>query len=65
MSVLLDRKLQHIRSTGGAIVASANPGCSLQLVNGPKRQGLALRVAHPVSLLAEAYRRRTKAKLDG
>jgi len=39
------------------IVASANPGCSLQLVSGAKRQGLTLRVAHPVSLLAEAYRR--------
>ncbi len=55
--VLLERKLKHVRVTGATIVASANPGCSLQLVNGAKRQGLALRVAHPVTLLAEAYRR--------
>ena len=54
---LLERKLRHIRATGASIVASANPGCSLQLVNGAKAQGWALRVAHPVTLLAEAYRR--------
>lgn len=53
---LLQRKLKHIRSTGASVVASANPGCTLQLVNGAKRQGLKLRVAHPVTLLAEAYR---------
>jgi glycolate oxidase iron-sulfur subunit len=54
---LLTRKLKHIRSTGARIVATANPGCLLQLINGAKQEGLALRVAHPVSLLAEAYRR--------
>lgn len=54
---LLERKLRHVRATGATIVASANPGCSLQLVNGARQQGLALRVAHPVTLLAEAYRR--------
>jgi glycolate oxidase iron-sulfur subunit len=54
---LLERKLKHIRSTGAAIVATANPGCLLQLVNGARQQGLNLRVAHPVTLLAEAYRK--------
>jgi glycolate oxidase iron-sulfur subunit len=53
---LLDRKLKHIRSTGATIVATGNPGCLLQLINGAKKVGLPLRVAHPVSLLAEAYR---------
>jgi glycolate oxidase iron-sulfur subunit len=53
---LLDRKLRHIQSTGAAIVATANPGCLLQLINGAKARGLNLRVVHPVSLLAEAYR---------
>jgi glycolate oxidase iron-sulfur subunit len=52
---LLERKLKHIRSTGAAIVATANPGCLLQLINGAKQQGLNLRVVHPVTLLAEAY----------
>jgi glycolate oxidase iron-sulfur subunit len=53
---LLKRKLAHIRSTGVATVATANPGCLLQLINGAAQQGWQLRVAHPISLLAEAYR---------
>jgi len=53
---LLDRKLKHIRSTGATIVATGNPGCLLQLINGAKKIDLPLRVAHPVTLLAEAYR---------
>ncbi len=55
---LLDRKLKHIKSTGVSIVANGNPGCLLQLINGAKQQGLKLRVVHPVTLLAEAYRRK-------
>jgi glycolate oxidase iron-sulfur subunit len=54
---LLDRKLKHIQSTGASIVANGNPGCLLQLINGAKQKGLNLRVVHPVTLLAEAYRR--------
>jgi glycolate oxidase iron-sulfur subunit len=54
---LLDRKLKHIQSTGASIVANGNPGCLLQLINGAKLKGLNLRVAHPITLLAEAYRR--------
>jgi len=53
---LLDRKLAHIRSTGASTVATGNPGCLLQLINGAKQQGWRLRVTHPISLLAEAYR---------
>jgi glycolate oxidase iron-sulfur subunit len=53
---LLDRKLNHIRSTGAPIVATANPGCLLQLINGAKQRRLNLRVVHPITLLAEAYR---------
>ncbi|HXU77560.1 MAG TPA: (Fe-S)-binding protein, partial [Methylomirabilota bacterium] len=54
---LLERKIGHIRSTRATIVATGNPGCLLQLVNGARQQGLSLRVVHPVTLLAEAYRR--------
>jgi glycolate oxidase iron-sulfur subunit len=54
---LLARKLTHIQSTGAETVATANPGCLLQIINGARRQALPLRVAHPVTLLAEAYRR--------
>jgi glycolate oxidase iron-sulfur subunit len=55
-SALLDRKLSHIRSTGAEVVATGNPGCLLQIINGARRQGIALRVVHPITLLAEAYR---------
>ncbi len=54
---LLERKMKHIRATNCTVVATGNPGCLLQLVNGAKDAGLPLRVAHPVTLLAEAYRR--------
>jgi len=53
---LLDRKLKHIRSTNAAVAATGNPGCLLQIVNGAKRENLPLRVVHPITLLAEAYR---------
>ncbi len=53
---LLNRKLKHVQSTGAATVATANPGCLLQLINGAKQKALNLRVVHPITLLAEAYR---------
>jgi glycolate oxidase iron-sulfur subunit len=54
---LLTRKNKHIKSTGATTVATANPGCLLQLINGAAQEGLKLRVVHPITLLAEAYRR--------
>lgn len=54
---LLNRKIAHIRSTGASVIATANPGCLLQIINGAKQQGLHLRVVHPITLLAEAYRK--------
>jgi len=53
---LRDRKIGHLRSTGAAVVATANPGCQLQLQQGFSTDGAcAPRVVHPVVLLAEAY----------
>jgi glycolate oxidase iron-sulfur subunit len=54
---LLERKLNHIQSTGATTVATGNPGCLLQLINGAHRRQMPLRVVHPITLLAEAYRR--------
>jgi len=54
---LQERKLNHIISTGVHLVAAANPGCHLQLVNGAQRARHPLEVVHPVTLLAQAYRR--------
>jgi glycolate oxidase iron-sulfur subunit len=46
----------HIKSTGASVVATGNPGCLLQIIGGAERDGYPLRVVHPVTLLAEAYR---------
>jgi glycolate oxidase iron-sulfur subunit len=53
---LLDRKIHHILGTGATTVATANPGCLLQVINGLNQAGSKVRVAHPITLLAEAYR---------
>ena len=53
---LLDRKLKHVQSTGADIVATGNPGCLLHMENGVRQSGRAVRLAHPITLLAEAYR---------
>ena len=61
---LLNRKLGHIYKTGATMVASANPGCSLQLEVGLRQAGSLVRVVHPVSLLAAAFRRATKQQIQ-
>ena len=51
------RKSENVRLTGASLVATANPGCHLQLINGLRdTRGQPVQVAHPVSLLATAYR---------
>ncbi len=56
-ALLLERKIGHIRKSGADVLAAANPGCNLQIEAGLKAAGLAVRVFHPVTLLARAYRR--------
>jgi glycolate oxidase iron-sulfur subunit len=53
---LLQRKLDHIATTGATTVATGNPGCLLQIQNGATARGTPLEVLHPVTLLARAYR---------
>jgi glycolate oxidase iron-sulfur subunit len=53
---LLERKLANLRRTGADGVASANPGCTVQLEAGLRSAHSPLRVTHPVSLLAEVFR---------
>jgi glycolate oxidase iron-sulfur subunit len=52
---LRDRKVENILSTGAAVLATANPGCQLQIQQGLKARGSELPVVHPVVLLARAY----------
>lgn len=58
---LLERKLDHIAVAGAHTVATGNPGCLLQIQNGARQRGLPLRIVHPITLLAEAYRAETKS----
>jgi glycolate oxidase iron-sulfur subunit len=53
---LQQRKITHIRATGASIIATANPGCHLQIENGLRMHGDAsTTVVHPIVLLAAAY----------
>ncbi len=56
-SELLHRKISHIARSGALVVASANPGCTLQIIAGLRDRGLQIAVEHPISLLAKAYRK--------
>jgi glycolate oxidase iron-sulfur subunit len=52
---LLQRKLGHLRATEASSVATANPGCQIQLENGFRHASEKMEVIHPVVLLARAY----------
>jgi len=49
------RKIENVARTGATIVATANPGCALQVSAGLRAAGSDVRVAHVVELLDEAY----------
>ena len=53
---ILDHKMEHATAAEPQIIATANPGCMLQLEVGVRRAGMKARVAHVVELLDEAYR---------
>lgn len=52
---LQKRKIENVTRTGATIVATANPGCALQVSAGLRAAGYDARVAHVVELLDEAY----------
>jgi glycolate oxidase iron-sulfur subunit len=54
-----ERKARNVIATGASIVASANPGCTLQIETYARRLGKPVRVVHPVQLLDIAIRRPT------
>ncbi len=62
---LLNWKMDRIEATGADIVASANPGCAMQIIHGIQRRGLRMEVAHPVDLLDRAYRAVPRATAPG
>ena len=52
---VLETKMASVRETGADIVATANPGCVMQIQYGARREGLASRVLYVTDLLDEAY----------
>jgi glycolate oxidase iron-sulfur subunit len=52
---LLEGKMEAVEATGAEVVATANPGCILQLRAGVRARGKNQRVVHVVELLDEAY----------
>lgn len=51
---LLERKINNLVSTGVDCVATANPGCHLQMQYGTRKFGLKIDVVHPVQLVRKA-----------
>ncbi|HEX2099047.1 MAG TPA: (Fe-S)-binding protein [Candidatus Synoicihabitans sp.] len=52
---LQQRKVGHVLATGASLVATANPGCHLQLEQGLRPHAARPAVVHPIVLLAQAY----------
>jgi glycolate oxidase iron-sulfur subunit len=49
------RKVENALATGAEIIATANPGCALQIAAGLRKVGSTVRVAHVVELIDESY----------
>ena len=54
-SELAQRKVANLATTGATVVASANPGCSMQ-ISAHMPNGAQTQVLHPVQILDRAYR---------
>ena len=64
-SELRRRKAEAIAATGATTVASANPGCTMQLTAGLRELGSPVDVVHPVELLDRAYAASDRAPAAG
>lgn len=57
---ILETKMSHLKAAceqgGASTVTTGNPGCLLQLGKGIQDSKLPMKVRHPISILAEAYR---------
>ena len=52
---VLDSKMVALKDTSADVVATANPGCMLQLQYGVAREKLSVEVRYVTDLLDEAY----------
>jgi glycolate oxidase iron-sulfur subunit len=60
-SRLMREKAESVDSTGAAVVASGNPGCTMQLTAGLRALGSQIRAVHPIELLDQAQAGRAAA----
>jgi glycolate oxidase iron-sulfur subunit len=51
-----DRKVAHIDAAQPDVVATANPGCTLQMTAAARRQGRTLTIRHPIELVDASIR---------
>jgi len=49
------RKIENVIATGAAVVATANPGCALQLNAQLRKRESSIRVMHVIELLEQSY----------
>ena len=52
---ILGSKMKSVNATDAGIMATANPGCLLQMQAGVRLHGKGQRVMHVVELLDQAY----------
>ena len=55
-SELRRRKADAVAATGARVLASANPGCTMQIAAGLRELGSPIQVLHPIQILDRAYR---------
>ena len=54
---VLDTKMRAVRETKANVIATANPGCLMQLQYGAQRDGMDVQVKYVTDLLDESYRK--------
>ena len=54
---ILEKKMTHVNQTAAEVIATANPGCMLQLQAGVRLHGKNQRVVHVIEILDEAYQK--------
>ena len=54
---VLQEKLDNVKQTNAAILATGNPGCQMHIGAGASLSGIPLRVCHPIELVDQAYER--------
>ena len=52
---VLDTKMRAVRDTRANVIATANPGCLMQLQYGAQRDGMDVQVKYVTDLLDESY----------